>query len=77
MSSIKIIESSNKKSNSYNNSKSVQNSKWDIPVNIDVKVGDTIMIDSTILNLKGISGDETVSILGNNNPNGLADSKMM
>jgi uncharacterized surface anchored protein len=52
MSSIKIIESSNKKSNSYNNSKSVQNSKWDIPVNIDVKVGDTIMIDSTILNLK-------------------------
>ena len=77
MSSIKIIESSNKKSNSYNNSKSVQNSKWDIPVNIDVKVGDTIMIDSTILNLKGISGDETVSILGNNNPNGSADSKMM
>jgi len=77
MSSIKIIESSNKKSNSYNNSKSVQNSKWDIPVNIDVKVGDTIMIDSTILNLKGISGDETVSILGNNNTNGLADSKMM
>jgi hypothetical protein len=42
-----------------------------------VKVGDTIMIDSTILNLKGISGDETLSILGNNNPNGLADSKMM
>ncbi len=48
-----------------------------IPVNIDVKVGDTITIDSTILNLKGISGDETVSILGNNYPNGLADSKMM
>ncbi len=57
--SIKIIESSNKKSNSYNNTKSVRNSKWDIPVNIDVKVGETIMIDSTILNL-GISGDETV-----------------
>ena len=70
MSSIKIIESSNKKSNTYNNAKSVVNSKWDIPVNIDVKVGDTIMIDSTMLNLKGISGDETVSILGKNNPNG-------
>jgi hypothetical protein len=47
------------------------------PVNIDVKVGDTIMIDSTVLILKGISADETVPILGNNNPNGLADRKMM
>jgi hypothetical protein len=77
MSSIKIIEASNKKSNTYNNSKSVQNSKWEIPVNIDVKVGDTIMINSTILNVKGISGDETVSTLGIKNTNGLADNKMM
>jgi hypothetical protein len=42
-----------------------------------VKVGDTIMIALSILKLKGISGNETVSNLGNNNPNGLADSKVM
>jgi hypothetical protein len=32
-------------------------------VDIEINSGDQVMIDSSILNLQGISADETVSIL--------------
>ena len=77
--SVKIIECSNKSSNSFdasNASRSTSNSQWENDVDIELNSGDQVMIDSSILNLQGISADETVSILADDGAYHMADSKM-
>ncbi len=52
--SVKIIECSNKSSNSFdssNASRSTSNSQWENDVDIELNSGDQVMIDSSILNL--------------------------
>ena len=77
--SVKIIECSNKSSNSFdasNASRSTSNSQWENDVDIELNSGDQVMIDSSILNLQGISADETVSILADDGAYHMADSKI-
>ncbi len=80
MSNIKIIECSNKNSVMFNasnaSSTSTVNSQWENNVNIELNEGDQIMIESSVVNLKGISTDETVSISASDGDNHTADSKM-
>jgi hypothetical protein len=80
MSNIKIIECSNKNSVSSNasnaSSRSTVNSQWENNVNIELNEEDRIMIESSVINLKGISTDETVSTLASDGDNHMADSKM-
>jgi hypothetical protein len=45
-------------------------------VDIELNSGDQVIIDSSILNLQGISADETVSILADDGAYHMADSKM-
>ena len=57
-------------------SRSTVKSQLENDVNIELNEGDQIMIESSVINLKGISTDETVSILASDGDNHMADSKM-
>ena len=79
MQTVQLIECPNKKSVNYQglNTRSKENSRWENIVNIDLNEGDQIAVESTVLNLRGISQDSTISLLGDDNENGLSDSKLM
>lgn len=79
MSSTQMIICSNKKSVNYGglNTRSKKNAKWTNMVNLDFVQGDELSINNAVVNLRGASSNETVEILGENNPTTtLADNKV-
>ena len=58
------------------NRRSKSNAQWDNIVDIDVNVGDMLNVESATLHLRGISSDATIELLGEDNQNGLSDSKI-
>ena len=76
--SIRTIACSNIKSQNYQNlnRRSKNNAKWDNIVDIDVNAGDMLNVESATLHLRGISSDATIELLGEDNQNGLSDSKV-
>ena len=73
-----MIELANIKSQSYKglNTRSTENAKWENNVNLDLHQGDEISVANAIINIRGISSDSTVEILGEDNENGISDSKI-
>ena len=73
-----MIECANIKSQAYKglNKRSTDNAKWENVVNLDLHQGDVISVANAIINIRGISSDSTVEILGEDNENGISDSKM-
>ena len=73
-----MIECANIKSQAYKglNKRSKENAQWENVVNLDLHEGDQISVQNAIINIRGISSDSTVEILGEDNENGLSDSKM-
>ena len=73
-----MIECANIKSQAYKglNKRSTDNANWENVVNLDLHQGDAISVANAIINIRGISSDSTVEILGEDNKNGLSDSKM-
>ena len=45
-------------------------------MNLDLHQGDEISVANAIINIRGISSDQTVEILGEDNDNGVSDSKI-
>ena len=76
--SIRTIACSNIKSQNYQrlNRRSKVNATWDNIVDIDVNAGDMLNVESTTLHLRGISSDATIELLGEDNLNGVSDSKV-
>ena len=73
-----MIELANIKSQAYQglNKRSTDNAKWENVVNLDLHQGDEISVANAIINIRGISSDQTVEILGEDNDNGVSDSKV-
>ena len=73
-----MIELANIKSQAYQglNKRSTDNAKWENVVNLDLHQGDEISVANAIINIRGISSDQTVEILGEDNDNGVSDSKI-
>ena len=78
MTSTQMIELANIKSQAYKglNTRSTENAKWENNVNLDLHQGDEISVANAIINIRGISSDSTVEILGEDNQNGFSDSKI-
>ena len=78
MNTTQMIECANIKAQAYKglNKRSTDNAKWENVVNLDLHQGDVISVENAIINIRGISSDSTVEILGEDNDNGLSDSKM-
>ena len=78
MTSTQMIELANIKSQSYKglNTRSTENAKWENNVNLNLHQGDEISVANAIINIRGISSDSTVEILGEDNQNGFSDSKI-
>ena len=78
MNTTQMIECANIKSTAYKglNKRSTQNASWENAVNIDLLEGDQLSIENAIINIRGISSDSTVEILGEDTDNGISDSKV-
>ena len=78
MNTTQMIECANIKSQAYKglNKRSRENAQWENVVNLDLHEGDQISVANAIINIRGISSDSTVEILGEDNEHGLSDSKM-
>ena len=73
-----MIELANIKSQAYQglNTRSKDNAQWENVVNLDLHEGDQISVANAIINIRGISSDSTVEILGEDNESGISDSKV-
>ena len=72
-----MIACSNIKGQNYTNlnKRSTENAKWENLVSLHLHPGDTINVENTTLNLRGISSDSTVELLNQDNEHGVSDSK--
>ena len=72
-----MIACSNIKGQNYSNlnKRSTENAKWENLVSLHLQPGDTINVENTTLNLRGISSDSTVELLNQDNEHGVSDSK--
>ena len=78
LTSTQMVELANIKSQGYEgkNTRSTANAKWENIVNLDLQEGDVIAVENAIINIRGISSDSTVEILGEDNEHNLSDSKV-
>ena len=73
-----MISCPNIKSSTYdgNNTRSETNARWENIVNIDLRPGDLLNMESATLHVRGISIDSTVELTNSNNNSGMSDSKL-
>ena len=79
MSNTKLIDCSKVKSLNYkrNSERSKDNAQWTNIVDIQLDVGDEINVENSVINIKGISADATVELLGEDDKDtNLCDTKV-